>query len=68
MAELDGTFEAMLTHKARQMAEGARKGAFGEHLRGLLTQFGITQPDNALVAGAVDAVIFDMAKAADFAR
>ncbi len=31
MAELDETFEAMLTHKARQMVEEARKGALGEH-------------------------------------
>jgi len=68
MTELDKVFEAILTHKARQMIEGARKGAFGKHLRELLVQLGITQPDDAFVIGAIDAMIFDMANATDFAR
>jgi hypothetical protein len=62
---VDDAFEQLISHKAR-LIKNSKK--YKEHLSHLFTDLKIKNSEEAAIIGAIDAMIYDMACAADFTK
>ena len=73
---LSGALEAILYHKGKKMAEAARmrrrteseKEWYGDHIQAILEQLAEGNLVKAFIAGALDAMIYDVACSLDFTK
>lgn len=73
---LPSALEAILCHKGKKMAEAARmrrtaegeKERYGDHIQAILEQLAEGNPVKAFLAGALDAMIYDVACSLDFTK
>ena len=74
--DLPGALEAILCHKGKKMAEAARmqrraegeKERYGDHIQAILEQLAEGNSVKAFLAGALDAMIYDVACSLDFTK
>jgi hypothetical protein len=74
--DLPGAIEAILCHKGKKMAEAARmrrkaegeKERYGDHIQAILEHLAEGNLAKAFLAGALDAMIYDIACSLDFTK
>ena len=65
MDDVNEAFEALVLHKAKLIAGS---GPLGRHISGLMEELKIKDCEKVAKLGAIDAMIYDMATAADFTK